>query len=109
MLVPGEGTVIRRQLDDWFQSSGIRPAIVGEFDDSALMKAFGENGAGAFVAPTVIAAETRRQYGVTAVGEIEGIRERFYAISYERRITHPAVVAIAERARGGILKAAAPA
>lgn len=105
MLVPGEGTVIRRQLDDWFHASGIRPAIVGEFDDSALMKAFGENGAGAFVAPTAIADETRAQYGVRAIGEIDGIRERFYAISYERRITHPAVVAIAERARAGILKA----
>jgi LysR family transcriptional regulator, transcriptional activator of nhaA len=106
MLVPGEGTVVRRQLEDWFQSSGIRPAIVGEFDDSALMKAFGESGTGAFVAPTVIAAETRKQYGVAVLGEIEGIRERFYAISYERRITHPAVVAIAERARTGMLKAA---
>ena len=55
----GEGTVVRRQLDDWFQATGIRPAIVGEFDDSALMKAFGEQGAGAFVGPTAIAAEFR--------------------------------------------------
>jgi LysR family transcriptional regulator, transcriptional activator of nhaA len=108
MLLPGEGTVVRRQLDDWFQATGIRPAIVGEFDDSALMKAFGENGAGVFVAPTVIADETRKQYGVAVLGELETIRERFYAISYERRITHPAVVAIAERARTGILKSARP-
>ena len=104
MLLPGEGTVVRRQLEDWFQASGIRPAVVGEFDDSALMKAFGENGAGVFVAPTAIAPETRRQYGVAAIGEIEGIRERFYAISYERRITHPAVTAIAVAARTGVLK-----
>jgi LysR family transcriptional activator of nhaA len=104
MLLPGEGTVVRRQLEDWFQATGIRPAVVGEFDDSALMKAFGENGAGVFVAPTAIAPETRRQYGVTPIGEIEGIRERFYAISYERRITHPAVTAIAVAARTGILK-----
>jgi LysR family transcriptional activator of nhaA len=105
MLLPGEGTVVRRQLEDWFHSSGIRPVVVGEFDDSALMKAFGENGAGVFVAPSAIAPETRRQYRVAAIGELEGIRERFYAISYERRITHPAVTAIALGARTGILKA----
>ena len=106
MLLPGEGTVVRRQLEDWFQATGIRPAIVGEFDDSALMKAFGEQGAGAFVGPTAIAAEIRRQYRVVPIGGIDAVRERFYAISYERRIKHPAVVAIAEAARAGVLKAA---
>jgi LysR family transcriptional activator of nhaA len=106
MLLPGEGTVVRRQLEDWFQATGIRPAIVGEFDDSALMKAFGEQGTGAFVGPTAIAAEIRRQYRVAPVGGIDSVRERFYAISYERRIKHPAVVAIAEAARTGVLKAA---
>ncbi len=106
MLLPGEGTVVRRQLEDWFQATGIRPAIVGEFDDSALMKAFGEQGAGAFVGPTAIAAEIRRQYRVQPIGGIDAVRERFYVISAERRIKHPAVVAIAEAARTGILKAA---
>ena len=109
MLLPGEGTVVRRQLEDWFQATGIRPAIVGEFDDSALMKAFGEQGAGAFVGPTAIAAEIRRQYRVVPLGGIDAVRERFYAISYERRIKHPAVVAIAEAARTGVLKAGARA
>lgn len=104
MLLPGDGTVVRRQLDDWFQATGIRPRIVGEFDDSALMKAFGEHGAGAFVGATAIAGEIRRQYRVVAIGEIEAVRERFYAISPERRIKHPAVVAIAEGARTGVLK-----
>ena len=104
MLLPGEGTVVRRQLDDWFQATGIRPRIVGEFDDSALMKAFGEHGAGAFVGATAIAGEIQRQYRVAPVGEIAAIRERFYAISPERRIKHPAVVAIAEGARTGVLK-----
>jgi LysR family transcriptional activator of nhaA len=108
MLLPGDGTVVRRQLDDWFQATGIRPAIVGEFDDSALMKAFGEQGAGVFVGPTVIAGEIRRQYRVQPIGEIEAIRERFYAISYERRIKHPAVVAIAEAARSGLRSGADP-
>jgi LysR family transcriptional activator of nhaA len=106
MLLPGEGTVVRRQLEDWFQATGIRPAIVGEFDDSALMKAFGEQGAGVFVGPTAIAAEIRRQYRVQPIGGLDAVRERFYVISSERRIKHPAVVAIAEAARTGILKAA---
>jgi LysR family transcriptional activator of nhaA len=104
MLLPGDGTVVRRQLDDWFLASDIRPVIVGEFDDSALMKAFGEQGAGAFVGPTAISEEIRRQYRVQPVGDIAAVRERFYAISYERRIKHPAVVAIAEAARTGVLK-----
>jgi len=102
MLLPGEGTVVRRQLEDWFQATGIRPTIVGEFDDSALMKAFGEQGAGVFVGPTVIGEEIRRQYRVQAIGGIDAIRERFYAISHERRFKHPAVVAIAEAARSGL-------
>ena len=102
MLLPGDGTVVRRQLEDWFQATGIRPAIVGEFDDSALMKAFGEQGAGVFVGPTVIGEEIRRQYRVQSIGPIDAVRERFYAISYERRIKHPAVVAIAEAARSGL-------
>jgi LysR family transcriptional activator of nhaA len=104
MLLPGDGTVVRRQLDDWFQATGIRPRIVGEFDDSALTKAFGEHGAGAFIGATAIADEIRRQYRVVPIGEIEAVRERFYAISPVRRIRHPAVVAIAEGARTGVLK-----
>jgi LysR family transcriptional regulator, transcriptional activator of nhaA len=104
MLLPGDGTVVRRQLDDWFQANDIRPAIVGEFDDSALMKAFGEQGAGVFVGTTAISAEIRRQYRVQSIGGIDAVRERFYAISHERRIKHPAVVAIAEAARTGVLK-----
>jgi LysR family transcriptional activator of nhaA len=103
MLLPGDGTVLRRQLEDWFQQSRIRPVIVGEFDDSALMKVFGENGVGAFVAPSVIEREVRRFYGVSVIGRIDTIRERFYAISLERRIKHPAVAAIAEGARAGFV------
>ena len=99
MLLPADGTVLRRQLEGWFEKTGIRPAIVGEFDDSALMKVFGENGAGAFAAPSAIAGEIREQYRVTPIGQVEEIRERFYAISVERRITHPAIAAIAQGAR----------
>lgn len=106
LLVPGEGTVLRRQLEDWLQRAGVRPAIVGEFDDSALMKVFGENGAGVFVAPLAIEREIRRQYRVSRIGDLGAVRERFYAISYERRIKHPAVAAIAEHARAELFEPA---
>jgi LysR family transcriptional activator of nhaA len=102
VLWPGEGTVLRRQLDEWLRRAQIRPRIVGEFDDSALMKAFAEHGAGAFAAPTVIANDLRRQHGVVSVARLRDLRERFYAISSERRITHPAVAAIVNEARAEI-------
>jgi len=101
-LWPGEGTVLRRQLDEWCQRQKIQPAVVGEFDDSALMKAFGEQGAGVFAAPTVLSHELQRQHRVKAIARVEAIRERYYAISAERRITHPAVVAIATQARSEV-------
>lgn len=99
VLWPGEETVLRRQLDEWCQHEAIRPSVIGEFDDSALMKAFGEHGAGVFAAPTVLSRELQRQHKVKAIARVEGIRERYYAISAERRIKHPAVVAIATQAR----------
>lgn len=99
VLWPGEGTVLRRQLDDWMQRAGVQPSIVGEFDDSALMKAFGEHGAGAFAAPSILTAELRRHHGVVPVGVLADVHERYYAISAERRIRHPAVAAIADLAR----------
>jgi LysR family transcriptional activator of nhaA len=104
-LWPGDGTVLRRQLDEWCQREKIQPAIVGEFDDSALMKAFGEQGAGVFAAPSVLSRELQRQHGVKAIARVEAIRERYYAISAERRITHPAVVAIATQARSEVFGA----
>ncbi len=99
LLLPGEGTLLRRHLEDWLQQQGLTPAVAGEFDDSALMKVFGENGVGAFAAPSIVADEVRRRYRVVPVGRVESIRERVYAISVERRVKHPAVAAIAERAR----------
>jgi LysR family transcriptional activator of nhaA len=98
-LWPGEGTVLRRQLDEWCERENVRPDIVGEFDDSALMTAFGQHGAGVFAAPTVLTRELRRQHDVRAIARVESIRERFYAISPERRIKHPAAIAIAAQAR----------
>lgn len=99
MLVPGENTIIRGRLMRWFGERQIQPRIVGEFDDSALMKAFGQSGIGIFIAPSVIADEVERQYGVKAIGQTDDVSERFYAISMKRRLTHPAVVAVTEVAR----------
>jgi LysR family transcriptional regulator, transcriptional activator of nhaA len=99
MLLPTENTVLRRTLDRWFEQIGVRPKVVAEFEDSALMKVFGERGEGVFPAPTVIEREIRAHYSVVVVGRAEELRERFYAITVERRIKHPAVMRISEGAR----------
>jgi LysR family transcriptional activator of nhaA len=99
VLLPSEGTALRRSLDHWFSTSGLRPAIVGEFDDAALSKAFAQAGVGLVAVPTIIEDEVARQYGLRRVGLLEGVRERYYAISVERKLKHPAVVAISEAAR----------
>ncbi len=98
-LLPTENTALRHSLDRWFLSKGIRPRIVGEFEDSALLKVFGQTGMGIFPAPSIIETEISRQYQVQVIGRVESIKERFYAISVERKIKHPAVVAISEAAR----------
>jgi LysR family transcriptional regulator, transcriptional activator of nhaA len=98
-LLPTDTTTLRRSLDQWFNTQEIRPLVVGEFDDSALLKVFGQTGAGLFASPSVIEAEVRRQYGVQVIGRLADVRERFYAISVERKLKHPAVVAISEAAR----------
>jgi LysR family transcriptional activator of nhaA len=99
MLVPTERTEVRRALDHWFEEEAIRPDVVGEFDDSALLNAFGEAGAGTFPGPSVIESEICRQYAVEVVGRAETVRQRFYAVSLERRLRHPAIVAVTEAAR----------
>jgi LysR family transcriptional regulator, transcriptional activator of nhaA len=108
LLLPTENTMLRRTLDQWLDSRGLRPDIAGEFEDSALLMTFGQRGAGAFAAPTPIAREVERQYKVAAVGVLPGVRERLYAVSVQRRIDHPAVTAICEAARALIEKKVAP-
>jgi LysR family transcriptional activator of nhaA len=103
VLLPTDNTALRRSLDDWFERIGVRPRIVSEFEDSALLKAFGEQGLGLFPAPSVIEDEVHGKYGVESVGTADGVRERFYAISPERRLKHPAVVAISNAARSNLL------
>lgn len=99
LLLPMRNTALRRSLDQWFDAHNIQPRIVGEFEDSALLKVFGGAGVGLFAAPSAIATEVCRQYRVRAIGELPGVRERYYAISVERKLKHPAVVAISEAAR----------
>jgi LysR family transcriptional activator of nhaA len=98
-LLPTANTVLRRSLDQWFDTKGIRPAVRAEFEDSALLKVFGQAGVGLFVVPTVVENEVRKQYNVRLVGRLEEVRERFYAISVERKLKHPAVVAVCDAAR----------
>ncbi|MCX7149743.1 MAG: transcriptional activator NhaR [Rhodocyclales bacterium] len=99
MLVPGEDVAVRARLKRWFEKLQIHPRIVGEFDDGALQKAFGQGGIGIFAAPSAIAREVGLQYGVVAIGHTSEVTEQFYAISVERRLTHPAVIAISSAAR----------
>ena len=103
-LLPAVGTALRGQLTNWFDAHEIRPRIVGEFEDSALLKVFGQQGLGVFAAPVVIRSEVKKQYGVREIGLIEGQTEQFYAISVEKKLKHPAVVAIAETAKNQLFE-----
>jgi len=99
MLLPTEDNALRRSLDQWLDAQRIRPVAVAEFEDPALLKTFGQAGRGLFAGPSVIEREISRQYGVRVVGRLAEVRERFYAISAERRLEHTAVVALTRAAR----------
>jgi LysR family transcriptional activator of nhaA len=105
LLLPGEDSSSRGRLEQWLEAERLVPRIVGEFDDAALMKAFGQAGRGFFPAPAVLAAEVEAQYGVREVGRTSAVREAFYAITGERRITHPAVRTVTEAARDSLFPA----
>jgi LysR family transcriptional regulator, transcriptional activator of nhaA len=98
-LLPGETSTLRRALEQWFEKQGIRPRVVGEFDDSTLIEVFGQAGQGIFATPSIAEGIVRRRYGVSAIGTLGAVRERFYAVSAERRLQHPAVIAITDSAR----------
>lgn len=99
VLLPTEDAVLRAEIDRWFSTHDIRPTIVAEFEDSALLKAFGQEGVGVFAIPTVIKKEVAQQYDVYEIGNTQDIVENFYAISMERRVRHPGVAAICDAAR----------
>lgn len=99
MLLPLEHLALRRSLNPWFARHGIRPRIVAEFEDNALLEQFGADGAGIFAGPSVVEREIAARYGVRMLGRVDEVRERFYAITVQRRLQHPAVVAITDGAR----------
>ena len=99
MLTYGQDAPVRARLERWCEANKLRPQVVGEFDDSALMNAFGQRGAGVFIGPTVLESEIEAQHAVKTLGRTREVVEEFFAISVERRLTHPCVVAITEAAR----------
>jgi LysR family transcriptional activator of nhaA len=102
LLMPVNTSALRRGLDDWFDRHEITPRIVAEFDDSALLKAFGEAGMGIFPAPDAIASEVEHMYHSRSIGSVANLKEQYFAISPERKIKHPAVLQITEAARLGL-------
>jgi LysR family transcriptional activator of nhaA len=100
LLIQGAQASVRQQLEAWFTRHNIAPRVIGEFDDGALMTAFGREGRGVFMVPRVMEQETASQFGVQCVGRSDELVEEFFAVSVERRITHPCVLAITDAARG---------
>lgn len=98
-LMPAGNVNLRRTLEQWFDQLGIRPQFCGEFSDSALLKVFGQFGDGLFAAHDIVTDEIKRMYRVTVIGHEDELRERFYAISVEKKIKHPAVLAITSAAK----------
>ncbi len=105
LLIPGQDTMLRSRLLRWLAEQQVQPQIIGEFDDSALMQAFGQSGSGLFVAPSVIAEEVCRQCAVQLIGQTDAVTEAFYAISVERKVKHPGIVAITEGAQRALFTA----
>lgn len=107
LLLPGDSSLIKNKLLQWFDKVDVHPTIIAEFDDGALMKAFGRKGAGVFVVPSVTANEVRDSYNVEILGETMEVTESFYAISIERKVKHPGVIAILKAARSQLFMGAA--
>ena len=102
LLLPGDDATLRPRIENWLERNRLAPRVVGEFDDGALMMAFGQAGGGYFPAPAVLAEVIERQFGVRRVGQVEDIQDDFYAITGERRSTHPAVRAVTEAQLPGL-------
>ena len=105
MLLPSEDSALGQRLRAWFQARSLHPRVVGEFDDSALAKEFGRRGAGIFVGPSVLSNEIEKQLNVKTLGVAADVIDEFFAISVERRVTHPCVVAITQSARNELFAA----
>ena len=105
MLLPSEDSALGQRLRAWFQARSLHPRVVGEFDDSALAKEFGRRGAGIFVGPSVLSNEIEKQFNVKTLGVAADVVDEYFAISVERRVTHPCVVAITQSARNELFAA----
>ena len=99
MLLPTQNTSLRRYLEQWFDDEDIHPEVAHEFEDSAVLKVFGQEGHGLFFTPTAIENEVCKQYSVKVAGRLPEVIERFYAITVEKKLKHPAIVKISESAR----------
>ena len=99
MLVPAAGTHIRRELDFWFDRRHLHPNIVGEFDDGALLETLGSQGIGVFPGASLLQKDIVRKFGVLPLGQVREVKERYYGISIEKRLKHPAVIAIVKQAK----------
>ena len=105
LLLPTRNNAIRGRIDHWLETNEIRPEIIGEFDDNALLNTFGRSGLGLFPAPSALADDVAEQFGARPVGKLTQVKEQFYAISNERKIKHPAVEAILGASHSGIFAA----
>lgn len=102
LFLPGDDAIVRGRIERWLEQMRLAPRVLGEFDDGALMKAFGQEGGGFFPAPVILAAELEAQYGVKLVGRVEELREEFYVITREQHISHPASRVITEAAQAAL-------
>jgi LysR family transcriptional activator of nhaA len=105
-LLPTRNNALRGKIDEWFVQANVKPDVVGEFEDNALLNTFGRRGHGLFFAPAALAADVQEQFGALQVGAVPGVREQFYMISNERKIKHPAVEAILAATQKGLSAAA---
>ncbi len=106
LLLPTRNNALRGRIDEWLVTHGVRPDVVGEFEDNAMLNAFGRNGLGLFFAPAALESDIREQFNAVMVGDVPELREQFYAISAERKIKHPAVEAILATVHKGLFAVA---
>ncbi|MES2106519.1 MAG: transcriptional activator NhaR [Pseudomonadota bacterium] len=106
LLLPTRNNAVRGRIDQWFELHNVRPDVVGEFEDSALLSTFGRSGLGLFPAASILAADVEEQFGAELVGELSQVQEQFYAVSTERKIKHAAVEAILTATHGGVFSMA---
>ncbi|QRX84119.1 transcriptional activator NhaR [Glaciimonas sp. PAMC28666] len=102
LLLPTRNNLIRGRIDHWFETRSLRPDVVGEFDDNALLNTFGRSGLGLFPAPSALAADVHEQFGAEQIGKLDQVHEQFYAVSNERKIKHPAIEAILSAIHGRV-------